>query len=81
MTHEAHRLRRFVSIPSIATMSLFRLTAPAFASALTFVAAFATTTPALAVPPTGRFAMVHHLPVDGVAEIITAGDVSLGKPD
>ena len=43
MTHKAPRLRRFVSIPSIATMSLFRLTAPAFASALTFVAAFATT--------------------------------------
>ncbi|MDQ7743967.1 esterase-like activity of phytase family protein [Hydrogenophaga pseudoflava] len=53
-------------------MPLFRLTAPAFASALTLAAAFAAPTPALAAPPTGSFAMVHHLPVDGVAEIIAA---------
>ncbi len=72
MTHKAPRLRRFVSFPSPATMPLFRLTAPAFASALTLATAFAASTPALAAPPAGRFAMLHHLPVDGVAEIITA---------
>ena len=68
MTHEAPRLRRFVSIPSIATMPLFRLTAPALALA----AAFAAPSPALAAPPTAAFAMTHHLPVDGVAEIVAA---------
>jgi hypothetical protein len=72
MTHKAPRLRRFVSIPSPTTMPLFRLTASAFASALTLATAFAAATPALAAPPTGAFAMVHHLPVDGVAEIVTA---------
>lgn len=53
-------------------MPLFRLTASALASALTLATAFAAPTPALAAPSAGRFAMVHHLPVDGVAEIITA---------
>lgn len=68
MTQKVPRLRRFVSIPSPATMPLFRLTA----SALALATAFAATLPAHAAPPAGSFAMVHHLPVDGVAEIITA---------
>lgn len=72
MTQKVPRLRRFVSIPSPATMPLFRLTASALASALTLATAFTAAATALAAPSAGRFAMVHHLPVDGVAEIITA---------
>ena len=49
-------------------MSLFRLAAPAVALA----AALAVSAPALAAPSTGSFAMVHHLAVDGVAEIVAA---------
>lgn len=49
-------------------MPLFKFSAPALALA----AAIAATSPVLATPSTGSFSMVHHLPVDGVAEIIAA---------
>lgn len=68
MTHRPPRLRRFVSFHLVTTMSLFRLSA----SALALATAFAAPAPTLAAPPAGTFAMVHHLPVDGVAEIIAA---------
>ena len=49
-------------------MSLFRLAAPAIALA----AALTASAPALSAPSIGSFAMVHHLAVDGVAEIVAA---------
>jgi hypothetical protein len=47
-------------------MPLYRLAAPATALAV----ALCVSAPALSAPSTGSFSMIHHLAVDGVAEIV-----------
>ena len=71
MTHAQRRLAAVFTPTSTLRMNTLRLCtlSAALAACFAFTSLAQAAPPA---PPAGRFAMVHHLPVDGVAEIVAA---------